>query len=85
MSDNAHDLGSETKKYREVYTHELSTSENSLTLGDGYKISTTGNQLGILKVRDKNKLPPMITNFRDALFDMGVMFLQIMSIYFKII
>ena len=76
VSDNAHDLGSETKKYREVYTHELSTSENSLTLGDGYKISTTGNQLGILKVRDKNKLPPMITNFRDALFDMGVMFLQ---------
>ena len=76
VTDNIQDLGTETKKYREVYTHELSTSENSLTLGDGYKISTTGNQLGILKVRDKNKLPPMITNFRDALFDMGVMFLQ---------
>jgi len=75
-TDNVYHLGSETRKFKEVYTHELSTSENSLTLGDGYKISTTGNQLGILKVRDKNKLPPMITNFRDALFDYGVLFLQ---------
>jgi len=69
-------LGSTGNRFNMLYVQQAHIGENSIQIGDGWKISTVGDTLRIIKVKDKNKLPPMITNFRDALFEYGIMFVQ---------
>lgn len=72
----AYDIGSSSQKYDNVWAKEFNGSDSSITLGEGWKISATGGSISFKKVRDLNKLPPMITNFRDALVEYGILFLQ---------
>ena len=72
----AFDLGSSAAPFRNLYVGDVYSSSSSLNVGDGWSISTLGNTLRMIKVKDKNRLPPLITNFRDALFEYGILFLQ---------
>ena len=70
------DLGSSAAPFRNLYVGDVYSSSSSLNVGDGWVISTLGSTLRMIKVKDKNRLPPLITNFRDALFEYGILFLQ---------
>ena len=54
--------------FEKIFVKEVQASNNSFTFGEEFKISKNGGEIGFLKVRDKGKLPPLITNFRKSSF-----------------
>lgn len=74
--DETFNLGNQNNYFEKIFVKEVQASNNSFTFGEEFKISKNGGEIGFLKVRNKNKLPPLITNFRDALLENGVFFLQ---------
>ena len=75
-ADETYTLGNQNNYFEKIFVKEVQASNNSFTFGEEFKISKNGGEIGFLKVRNKNKLPPLITNFRDALLENGVYFLQ---------